>query len=231
MAVREEAPPMPFVPRSCRQILRALTLLVCLSLAVAIGFTDAFPAIPMIRAGTVITTVPEEVRASPVNLVVDDLFTYFGDSGGPVLDLQGRVIGLVDAGGPVTVRGVTLEISYETSYASLLPLAQRILATGSNIVRPDPGFGGVTMTAELANRSGLPRTGGVLALRVDLHSPATQAGMIVGDIVTAVDDTPTPDVSTLVALIDRHQPGDHVTVSFVDPAGGLHTAGLTLAGA
>jgi S1-C subfamily serine protease len=98
MAVRQEAPPMPFVPRSCWQILRALTLLACLSLAVTIGFTDAFPAIPMIRAGTVITTVPEEVRTSPVNLVIDDLFTYFGDSGGPVLDLQGRVIVLVDAG-------------------------------------------------------------------------------------------------------------------------------------
>lgn len=200
------------------------------SIAVAIGFTDAFPFPPTIRAGNVITTTTEQVSTATVNLVVDDLYTYFGDSGGPVVNLQGNVIGLVDAGGSVTVQGVATRISYETSFASVLPLVHQITTTGQSIVRPDPGFGGVSLTPALAGRFGLPTASGVLVLRVSPHAPADQAGLIVGDIVTAMDGTPTPNVAALGAVLARHQPGDQVTISYIDPTGSTRTTRLTLAG-
>ena len=59
------------------------------------------------------------------------------------------------------------------------------------------------------------QTAGVTVRQVSVGSGAAEAGLQVGDLITAVDDTPVRDGDTLVNLIQRVQPGEDVSVTFL----------------
>jgi S1-C subfamily serine protease len=57
---------------------------------------------------------------------------------------------------------------------------------------------------------------------------AARAGIVSGDVVTAVDGRRVSTSDQLVALLGAHQPGDTVTVSWTDRSGGAHSASVRL---
>lgn len=75
----------------------------------------------------------------------------------------------------------------------------------------------------------LPASGVVLG-GVAIGSPADQAGLLAGDVVTAINSTKTPTWTALVSTVQRLHPGDTVSVSFTDSSGVPHTVSLKLAG-
>ena len=70
---------------------------------------------------------------------------------------------------------------------------------------------------------------GVRVVRVVPGSPAEDAGLETGDIITKVDDTEIGDASELVRTIGSHDPGDTVTIAY-ERDGESSTVEATLGG-
>jgi len=60
--------------------------------------------------------------------------------------------------------------------------------------------------------------------------PADKAGITAGSVVTRVDDRVIPNGNFLVAAIRSHAPGDTISLTVQDSAGGTHTVQVTLQG-
>ena len=134
---------------------------------------------------------------------VDDLLVPFiqtdaavnpGNSGGPLFDAQGKVIG-------INSRIWTRSGGFQgLSFAIPIDLAMRIAAdlkTGQPIVRGRIGVNTQAVTSELAKAFGLERPRGALVTSVDADGPAQAGGMQTGDIVLRAADR---DIETSLDL-------------------------------
>ena len=130
------------------------------------------------------------VSAKGRDLEVPDLLNDFiqtdamidrGSSGGPLVDLEGRVLGINSRG---QGRGIGFTIPIDTAVEVMRQLEE------GGIER---GFLGITLQAldrELADYFGMPETTGVLVNSVLDGSPAEEAGLRAGDVITHFDGVP-----------------------------------------
>jgi S1-C subfamily serine protease len=152
-----------------------------------------------------------------------------GDSGGPLLDRTGRVVGIntsvqvgiVNADSQDAGRRLGFAVPVNT-LARLLP---RLIDNQS--LRPTLlGIAGAAVDPLLTQRLGLPVGAGVYVTRVLSESPAQRAGLIPaarrsrglptgGDIIVAVDGVPVTSTAGFFAEIDRFQPLDQVVLGVV----------------
>jgi S1-C subfamily serine protease len=139
-----------------------------------------------------------------------------GNSGGPLLDAGGRVIGVVVArigaggGGGLAVSGTALRESMPA------------LAAGARIERPWIGIAGMTVPQDPALPRGIPAPRGVLVVEVLPGSPARTAGLRglnsdgpPGDIIISIDGQPVDDWEDLLRALGARQPGDRIHLSVV----------------
>jgi S1-C subfamily serine protease len=144
-----------------------------------------------------------------------------GDSGGPLFDSSGKVIGMVTAAssGSAVVTGYALNI------AQVLKVADQIEAgtVSSDIVLGYPAFAGINI-AETATTT----TAGVPVASTFSGYPAANAGIASGDTITAVNGVAVTTATQLSAAIQAHKVGDSVTVTYLDDSGATHSATLTL---
>jgi serine protease Do len=136
-----------------------------------------------------------------------------GNSGGPLLSADGRVVGINTA----IFRGGGLDSPLVEGVGFALPInvardaARQLLETGS----VQRGFLGITMnTVPLDEESreyyGLPDTDGVLITEVREGQPAARAGVKAHDIIRAVDGQKVRDNNDLLAKIATRRPGETV---------------------
>jgi putative serine protease PepD len=134
-----------------------------------------------------------------------------GNSGGPLLDAQGRVVGInaqieSDSGGS---DGVGFAIPSST----VRRVAEQLIADG----RVAHAYLGVQLT---------DGTGGAAVASVRSGAPAVGA-LRTGDVVTALDGRAVGSADALVNAVDAHAPGDKVTLR-VRRGGGARDVGVTL---
>jgi S1-C subfamily serine protease len=144
-----------------------------------------------------------------------------GNSGGPLLDVNGRVIGIntaieADSG----ARGIGFAVPANVA-VNVLPS----LIAGKQIVRPWLGISGTALTASLAGDLDLSVNSGVYIVAVVADSPAEKAGLKAGatgsndtpgkggDVITAVDGKSVASVEELSTYIRTKQVGDKVTLA------------------
>jgi S1-C subfamily serine protease len=138
-----------------------------------------------------------------------------GDSGGATYDAAGQVRGMTTAassgGGDV--------VGYAIPIGTVLAIAND-LEHGTVNARYDygtPAFLGVGLRGRDTTVSGaFPGT------------PAAGAGVAAGDRITALNGTPVHTANSLRSAVTTYSPGDHVTLTWVDPSGASHTAAVTL---
>ncbi len=151
-------------------------------------------------------------------LIQTDAAINPGNSGGPLLDSRGRVVGINTAvlrgAGGATAEG--LGFAVPINLAS--DVAQQILATG-RVTRAFIGINYVDVTAEMSRQFGLPVQAGIILRAVGQGTPAGNAGLRPGDIVTRLDDTPITTGGDLRRAIRERDPGDSVTITGVRPEG------------
>ncbi|MBO9058497.1 trypsin-like peptidase domain-containing protein [Curtobacterium flaccumfaciens pv. flaccumfaciens] len=143
-----------------------------------------------------------------------------GDSGGPVLDSEGEVVGMATAAssGTADVTGYAIPITTAKT------IAEKILAgeSSSTITIGLPAFLGV----EVSNTTGT--TGGVAVAGTVEGSGAATAGLTAGDTITSIDGTAVTSSDQLTKVVQSHSVGDKVSVRYTDSTGAAKTVTITL---
>jgi S1-C subfamily serine protease len=142
-----------------------------------------------------------------------------GDSGGPVLDADGEVVGMATAASSGSAQVTGYAIPIETAMA----IVDRIVAgdASGTVTIGLPAFLGVELAAQQEG------DGALVAGAID-GMPAAQAGIAAGSVITAVDGTAVTEPDELSSAIAAHRVGDRVTISWTDATGVAHQSVVTL---
>lgn len=149
---------------------------------------------------------------SLVNLVQTDAAISPGDSGGALVDGNGKVIGLNEAYLPPSTGAVSIGFAIPAETVS--QVVPQLLKNGK-AVHPFFGVQVADLTPDVAQQFGLKASQGVVVLDVVGGSPAAQAGIQAGDVITQVDTTRVDTVEDFIGALRTHQPGDAVLATVV----------------
>ncbi len=140
------------------------------------------------------------------NVIQTDAAINQGNSGGALLDDQGRLIGInsVKAGGQ-NVEGIAFAIPSDT----FAPLVDQLIETGK-IEAPQLGVGCINITPELQSRYDLPA--GVFVQQVEKGSLAERGGVKTQDVIVSLNGSPITGYHDLQALKNRVRPGDEIVL-------------------
>ncbi len=169
---------------------------------VAIGNALDLGAEPTVTGGLISAkgrTITEPNGAVLVDLFQTDAAISPGNSGGPLLDLTGHVVGINTA-----VAGEGQNIGF----AIAINRASELIDQLRNGETPQHALLGVTTQP---NPNG---DDGAVVVTIQAGSAADEAGIKEGDIITHLDGDSVDGPQALAALIAGHQPGDKVTVEF-----------------
>jgi S1-C subfamily serine protease len=151
-----------------------------------------------------------------------------GDSGGPLMNSSGEVIGMDTAGSAgATFRSTDATLAYAIPITRALSIAKKV-AVGPGSTRIHIGetaFLGV----QIDGGFGGSRSSGAAIAGVTSGGPAATAGLAPGDVVTAVDGHHISSPSALTSSLLAKKPGDRVTITYSDQFGASHSVKLELA--
>jgi S1-C subfamily serine protease len=154
-----------------------------------------------------------------------------GDSGGPLLNSSGKVIGM-DTAASATF-GFRAVAAASDSYAIPINTATTIArqiesgkATAAVHVGPT-AFMGVQI-AGAAGNGGQASSGAVIIAGTVPGGPAASAGLTAGDVITAINGKSVSSPSTITSLILTKKPGAKITVTYTDQSGTSHVTTVTL---
>ncbi len=151
-------------------------------------------------------------------LIQTDTAINPGNSGGPLVNAQGQVIGLNTLGlASQGDQGLNFAIPINTAKQ----VAQSVMSKGNGVVVNSRAFLGVSVDA-------LSTTKGASVSKVETGTPAEQAGVQAGDVITAVNGTTLNSTTTLGSILSTLKSGDTVTLT-VDRNGSTQTLTATLA--
>ena len=144
------------------------------------------------------------------NLIQTDAAINQGNSGGPLVNLAGEVIGvntLVVRQSPSgsVAEGLGFAIPINTAQA----IAEQIIEQGY-FARPYMGVSFQPINPEVAARYDLPAEWGVFITNVEPGSPASEAGIQEGDIIIRVGDIALDEIHSYVNALFSYLPGDQI---------------------
>jgi S1-C subfamily serine protease len=148
-----------------------------------------------------------------------------GDSGGPLINAQGQVIGIDTAASS----DFSMQVSGGRGFAIPINQAKQI---GDQIVAGQSSaiiHIGRTAFIGILTNSSTTANGGAAVAGVVPDSPAERAGIQTGDVITTLDGTSVADAGAIGALMIPHHPGDPARLGWVDGNGQSHSATITLA--
>lgn len=157
-----------------------------------------------------------------------------GDSGGPVLNASGQVIGMdtaasTDSGQTGTTADVTTT-AFAIPISRAISIADQIEAgtTSSTVHVGETAFLGVAVSTQSGQQGIGQASTGAPVEGVIKNTPAAGIGLASGDTITAIGGHEVAAPSDLQGLIQQYRPGDKVSVTWTDPSGQSHTASVTL---
>ena len=144
-----------------------------------------------------------------VDFIQTDAALNKGNSGGPLIDLNGNVIGVNTA---IAARGQG--IGFAIPINTVVDIVEQIRLTG----KVQRGWIGVviqSITPEIADSLGLDNTKGALISEVLENSPASKAGLKRGDIILSVDGKKISEMDELPRIIGKLKPNTKVSLSVI----------------
>ena len=167
--------------------------------------------------------------ASSENL--DDLFQTDaaineGNSGGPLVNLNGEVIGINTA-----IASNSQNVGFAIPINDVTGLIKQVESTGK-LARPYLGVRYIPLTADVANQYNLSvNNGAYIAPAADPSqpsivpgSPADSAGLKEGDIISQVGGMNIDETHSLTSLLDQHNPGDKLDLTIIRNGKTIHVS-------
>ncbi len=162
----------------------------------------------------------DSTGASAENL--DDLFQTDaaineGNSGGPLVNLNGEVIGMNTA-----LASGSQNIGFAIPINDITGLIESVKSSGK-LERPYLGVRYVPITRDIAKQYSLsvdygayiPKSSDLGQASIISGSPADKAGLKEGDVITKIDGTAVTQTASITSLLDKHKVGDGVTLTIV----------------
>jgi serine protease Do len=176
---------------------------------VAIGNALALPGGPTVTEG-IVSALGRSIDSGDEHLdgvIQTDAAINPGNSGGPLVNSDGQVVGMNTA-----IAGLGQNIGFAIAIDTIKPLIEQ-LKTGKAAPQAFLGVRTTTVDAQVAEQFGLSVKEGALVVQVSPGSPAENAGLAQGDVVTAFDGAKVSTADDLVAAVRKHKAGDKVTLT------------------
>lgn len=152
-------------------------------------------------------------------LLQTDAAINSGNSGGPLVNLAGEVVGINTA---VAAKGTAEGIGFAIPINTVNSAIESVKKTGK-IIRPFLGVNYLTITKDIAKTANLSVDHGALVYRgtdygsvaVLPGSPADKVGIVENDIIVAINEEKISENYSLRSIISQYKPGDEVEVTFL----------------
>jgi S1-C subfamily serine protease len=178
--------------------------------ALAIGFALGLDGAPSVTLG-IVSALDRTISQEDIfldGLIQTDAAISSGNSGGPLVNAAGEVIGINTAVARDTATTSATNVGFAISVTEALPIIEALRAQANGAERNEAYFG-----VGLQDR----RDGGqgVIVTGVELGTPAAGAGVLAGDLIVAVDGSATDGSTGVIAAIRDKEAGDSVTVTLL----------------
>jgi S1-C subfamily serine protease len=208
---------------------------------VALGNALGQGGTPDVSQGS-ITALDQTITASEggsqseqlTGMLQSDATIYPGDSGGPIVNSSGQVVGMITAGDVQGFRSSASTVNYAIPSDTILTVINQIRSgqNSSQIIYGQTGYIGVSVQnfdAAAAAQLNLNVSSGALVAGVVAGAPAAGAGITKYSVITSVGGTQITNLDDLSNALLAHKAGDRVSITWVNQSG-THTATVTLGG-
>ena len=177
---------------------------------IAIGYALALDGGPSVTSGIISALKRTIITESGAlnGLIQTDAAISSGNSGGPLVNLRGEVVGINTAVARSDVNQAATNIGFSISVDEIVPVLEQLRSQASGVVRQE-GFLGVGLAARTDGGQG------AIITSVQPDSPASLAGILQDDIVLSVDGEPIDGQAGLVASIRDAAPGQTVEIEIL----------------
>ena len=166
------------------------------------------PTVTLGIASAVGRTVDTE-QGTLYDMIQTDAAINEGNSGGPLLNLSGEVVGISTA-----ILRQAQGIGFAVSSSVAVPIIDSLIDRG-HVVRPLIGLVGQDINEAIANRFGLAIEAGIIITGMSRDGPAYSAGLRPGDVITKVDGVATADMAGFLTHLWTYEVGEVVLVEYL----------------
>ncbi|MGZ5067649.1 MAG: DegQ family serine endoprotease [Usitatibacter sp.] len=167
-----------------------------------------------VTAGIVSAKSRENLQGDPntdaVPFIQTDVAVNPGNSGGPLLNMRGEVVGINSQIFSRTGSFAGISFAIPIDYA--FNVADQIMKTG-HVTRGRIGVSIQNVSRDLADSLGLAKADGAVVGSVEGDSPAAKAGLEAGDVITKIDGRPVEGSADLSRTIRSLKPGSRVNLT------------------
>ncbi len=180
-------------------------------IALAIGNSLGLPGGPTVSLGVISALARPLPGADFIyeGFIQTDAAVNPGNSGGPLANLSGEVVGIN-----------TAIIPYANGMGFAIPINMvkravgQILANG-RVIRPWIGISAIDVNPAISRRYDLHSNSGVMVIGVSTYSPADEAGLREGDIITSIDGKSIGKMKELLSELSKNSVGASVRLSIL----------------
>jgi S1-C subfamily serine protease len=145
-----------------------------------------------------------------------------GNSGGALANISGQVVGINTAILSASPQGGSIGLGFAIPANTVRRVAREVIQFGKPLPRPTQmpymGIRFGTVAPAMVKRMGLEPNRGVMIYEVLPQSPASEAGLLLEDIILAVDGMPIGDRNDMTEAVQKHKAGESVRLLILRPA-------------
>jgi serine protease Do len=178
---------------------------------IAVGNALALPGGPTWTTGVVSNlgrSIEENTGVVLNDIIQTDAAINAGNSGGPLLDTAGQVVGI-----NVAIASNAENIGFAISTDTAIPVVNSLIDKGK-VIRPWLGVEVTTVTSTIQHYYNLSVDAGALITSVTSGSPADEAGLRAGDVIVKINGENISTAAELTSAISSHRIGDQIEIVY-----------------
>ncbi|MDZ3830531.1 MAG: Do family serine endopeptidase [Sphingopyxis sp.] len=201
---------LPFVKFADSSTARVGDWVVAIGNPLGLGSTVTAGIISAVRRS--INTDDPNINPAYDRYIQTDTAINRGNSGGPLFDLQGNVVGINNM--LISPVGANIGVNFAIPSDAAIPVINALRA-GERVERGFLGIGIAPVDEDLAAALGLPKNRGAFVQRVEPDGAAAKAGLKRGDVVTKINGKDVTPQQTLSYIVANIKPGTRVPIDLV----------------